>query len=226
MLRVLTLASGGGSNLRALCAAQAHLGYTVVGVVTDREGIGALAFAASEGIPTCTVLPKAHPNRPAWDAALAETCASFSPDLVVLAGFMRIVGPTVVAAFRGRIVNVHPALLPSFPGVDGPAQALRAGVRVSGCTVHVVDEGLDSGPILAQATVPVLPGDTAAALHQRIQTAEHALLPAVVGAVARGDLSLGAAPVWNRWPAPSTGAAASTFYPPVTASPPGAPHPT
>jgi phosphoribosylglycinamide formyltransferase 1 len=135
---------------------------------------------------------KDFPDREAWDRALAETVAACEPKLVVLAGFMRLVGPAMLARFPGRIVNVHPALLPLFPGTDAPAQAVRAGVRVSGCTVHVVDSGVDTGPIIAQAVAPVLPDDDADRLHQRIQRLEHRLLPAVIDAVAHGRIELGA----------------------------------
>lgn len=193
MFRVVVLVSGTGSNLRSLVHAQGAEGFEVVGVVSDRAGILALDFAKEHGIATVTVLPKSFSSRPLWDAALADACSAFAPDLIVLAGFMRILGPATVERFRSRIINVHPSLLPAFPGVDGPAQAIAAGVAVSGCTVHIVDEGLDSGPVLARATVPVLPGDNPEALHRRIQAEEHRLLPSVVGRLARGELRLDAA---------------------------------
>jgi phosphoribosylglycinamide formyltransferase-1 len=128
-------------------------------------------------------------DRVAWDAALADALGATAPELVVLAGFMRIVGPAVLSRYERRLINVHPSLLPAFPGIDAPAQAVAKGVAISGCTVHLVDGGVDTGPILAQAAVPVMPGDDAASLHARIQTAEHQLLPAVVAAIARGVLS-------------------------------------
>ena len=133
----------------------------------------ALEWAAEQGIETALV-PGGD------DATLAETLAAVEPDLVVLAGYMRIVGPATLAAFEGRIVNTHPALLPAFPGAHAVRDALAAGVRVSGCTVHLVTEVLDGGPILAQEAVPVLPGDDEATLHERIKAVEHRLLPAVV----------------------------------------------
>jgi phosphoribosylglycinamide formyltransferase 1 len=195
-LHLAVLVSGRGSNLRALleaidagrCAAQ------VVGVLSDRADAPALELARERGIATGVLPAKSQPDRAAWDRALAHELAAWAPDLVVLAGFMRIVGGAVLERFRGRIINVHPALLPAFPGIDAPAQAVRARVTLSGCTVHVVDAGVDTGPVLAQAAVRVLPDDDAATLHARIQRAEHALLPAVVHAIAVGSLVLGEAP--------------------------------
>lgn len=196
-MKLAVLVSGTGSNLRAIAAAidAGKCAATVVLVASDKESAPALAFARERGIETAVVRPKDHADRAAWDVALAERVASTAPDLVVLAGFMRIVGAPILARFPHRIVNVHPALLPSFPGTDGPAQAIAKGVRVAGCTVHLVDAGVDTGPILAQAVVPVLPGDDAHALHARIQVHEHRLLPAVIDAVARGRITLGERPV-------------------------------
>jgi phosphoribosylglycinamide formyltransferase-1 len=190
------LVSGRGSNLRAIQSAieRGRCDARIAAVIADRTSADALAFATDRGIPTRICRPKDHPSREAWDEALAAEVASCAPQLVVLAGFMRIVGPAMLARFPSRIVNVHPALLPSFPGTDGPAQAVAARVRISGCTVHVVDAGVDTGPILAQVAVPVLPDDDAAALHARIQGAEHRILPAVIDAVARGWIVLGERP--------------------------------
>jgi phosphoribosylglycinamide formyltransferase 1 len=198
-LRAAVLVSGRGSNLRALlgaidagrCAAQ------IVAVIADRSICPALDLANERGIATRVVRPKDHPDREAWDRALAEAIGEIAPDIVVLAGFMRIVGPAVLARMPGRIVNVHPAILPAFPGMDAAAQAIAAKVRITGCTVHVVDGGVDTGPILAQAAVPVVEDDTAEALQSRIQRAEHRLLPAVVDAIARGLLTLDPAPRWK-----------------------------
>jgi phosphoribosylglycinamide formyltransferase 1 len=201
--RVVVLASGRGSNLRALLDAidAGRCRARVAAVIADRSQAPALELAKSAGITTEVVLPKDHPDRAKWDAALAGAIARHDPALVVLAGFMRIVGEAVLARFGGRIINVHPALLPSFPGLDAPAQALAAGVRITGCTVHVVDAGVDTGPILAQAAVAVLPGDDAETLHARIQPAEHRLLPAVVDWIATGALELHPAPRYVRPPA-------------------------
>ncbi len=193
------LVSGTGSNLRAIvqaidagtCAAKVAL------VVSDKDTAPALTFATERGIPTAVLKPKDYADRAAWDAALAERVASVSPELVVLAGFMRIVGASMLARFPHRIVNVHPALLPSFPGTEGPAQAIQRGVRIAGCTVHLVDAGVDTGPILAQAAVPVLPTDDGPTLHARIQVHEHRLLPAVIDAISRGEITLGERPTFR-----------------------------
>lgn len=189
---VVVLVSGRGSNLRALVHAieSGQCRARIAAVVADRDGAPALAFAEERGIPTRVVRAKDYAERAAWDRDLAAAVESFRPGLVVLAGFMRIVGAAMLDAFRGRIINVHPALLPAFPGIDAPAQAVRAKVALSGCTVHVVDAGVDTGPVLAQAAVPVLPTDDAAALHARIQKAEHQLLPRVVHAIATGAYEL------------------------------------
>lgn len=199
-MKLAVLVSGTGSNLRAIVAAidAGTCAATVALVASDRESAPALAFAAQRGIPTAVIKPKDYADRATWDVALAERVANVGPDLVVLAGFMRIVGAPILARFPHRIVNVHPALLPAFPGTDGPAQAIAKGVRIAGCTVHLVDAGVDTGPILAQAAVPVLPGDDAHALHARIQVFEHRLLPAVIDAVARGELTLGERPTYTR----------------------------
>jgi len=193
---VVVLASGRGSNLGAILRAadDGRCAARVAAVVSDKPDALALELARSRGIQTAVLPFTKGDDRAAWDARLADTVASFAPRVVVLAGFMRIVGPAMLARFPGRIVNVHPALLPCFPGTDGPAQAVRARVRVSGCTVHVVDAGVDTGPILTQAAVPVLDGDDADRLHARIQKAEHRLLPATLDAIARGTLELGPPP--------------------------------
>ena len=195
-LRLAVLVSGTGSNMQALfdaidagrCAAE------VVGVVSDRPGAPALAHARARGVPTHVVAARDYADRADWDRDLAAQVAALAPDLVVLAGFMRLVGSAMLERFGGRLINVHPALLPAFPGIDAPAQAIAAGVTLSGCTVHLVDAGIDTGQVLAQAAVPVLGADDAASLHARIQRAEHRLLPAVVNAIALGTLQLGPKP--------------------------------
>ncbi len=200
-MKLVVLASGRGSNLRSIAEAidRGACAAEIVAVVSDKADAAALAFAAERGIATAVVAPKAFADRPAWDAALAETVGSFGPDLVVLAGFMRIVGASMIARFTSRIVNVHPALLPSFPGAHGARDAIAKGVRISGCTVHVVDAGVDTGPILAQAAVPVLPTDDEATLQARIQRCEHRLFPLVIDAIARGGIVLdaGGAPAFR-----------------------------
>jgi phosphoribosylglycinamide formyltransferase-1 len=195
-LSLAVLISGTGSNLNAILTAidARRCDAVVRAVISDRSSAKGLELAAARGIPTAVVKLSEHADREAWDAALTERVRAFDPQLVVLAGFMKIVGKHMLAAFEQRMLNVHPALLPAFPGSDGPAQALAAGVRLSGCTVHLVDGGLDSGPIVAQAAVPVLDGDDVATLHARIQRAEHRLLPAVIDGIARGAIVLGRAP--------------------------------
>ncbi|SKC50201.1 phosphoribosylglycinamide formyltransferase [Krasilnikoviella flava] len=188
--RLVVLASGGGSNLAALLAAHDDMAYgaRVVGVVSDKPGAGALDLARDAGVASVVVAPKDFDDRPAWNVGMAEAVAVFRPDYVVLAGFMRILASSFVERFAGRIVNTHPALLPSFPGAHGVRDALAYGVKVTGCTVHVVDAGVDTGPILAQAVVPVHDADDEASLHERIKVAERALLVETVGRVAREGL--------------------------------------
>ncbi len=191
-MNVVVLVSGRGSNLKAICDAidAGECQADIVGVVSDRKGALALELAADRGIAARIVPLRKGDDRAAWNEALAEEVASLKPDLVVLAGFMRVLGPPLLERFPGRIINVHPALLPAFPGHDGPQDALDGGVRISGCTVHVVDAGVDTGPIIAQAAVPVLPEDTAETLHARIQVQEHRLLPRVIHQISIGAITL------------------------------------
>ncbi len=175
--RVVVLLSGTGSLCAALLAATDDPGYpaTVVAVGSDREAAG-LEHARRRGLPTFVCALRDHPDRAAWDRALAAAVAGHRPDLVVSAGFMKIVGPAVLDAFGGRLVNTHPALLPAFPGAHAVRDALAAGVPVTGATVHLVDAGVDTGPVLAQREVPVLPDDDEDRLHERIKTVERELL--------------------------------------------------
>ena len=177
--RIVVLVSGAGSNLQALLDADQRA-YAVAGVVADRPDAQGLVRAQAHGLPTLVVDPGDFPDRATWDIALAHGIADWSPEWVVCAGFMRILGPVVLGAFPQRIVNTHPALLPSFPGAHGVRDALDYGVRVTGCTVHLVDAGVDTGPILAQAAVEVLPTDDDGALHERIKVAERTLLVDIV----------------------------------------------
>lgn len=198
--RVVVLASGRGSNFAALARAvdAGECRADLVALISDRPKAEALERASTRGMPT-TVVPKAKgEDREAWSTRLLDAVRAHRPDLVVLAGFMKVLGPSFVDAFERRIVNVHPSLLPSFPGLDAPGQAIAAGVHVSGCTVHLVDRHVDTGPILAQAVVAVVPGDDGASLHRRIQRAEHVLLPRVVDAIGRDALVLDPAPRWER----------------------------
>jgi phosphoribosylglycinamide formyltransferase-1 len=198
-LALAVLVSGRGSNLAALLAEidRGSCHARVIAVVSDRATAPALELARERGIATHVVSPKQHADRASWDAALAAQLAALNPDLLVLAGFMRLIGTALLSRFEGKIINVHPSLLPAFPGIDAPAQAIAKGVRVSGCTVHIVDAGVDSGPIIAQAAVPVHEGDDANTLHLRIQATEHKLFPAVIHAIARGAIELGARPAYR-----------------------------
>jgi phosphoribosylglycinamide formyltransferase-1 len=190
--RLVVLVSGEGTNLQALIDACRDPGYgaLVAAVGADRGAIGALARAERAGLPTFTVRRADHPAREDWDLALTRACARHAPDLVVLAGFMKLVGGEFLGAFGGRCVNTHPALLPSFPGANGVRDALAHGVKVTGCTVFLVDEGVDTGPILAQACVPVADDDDEATLHERIKLAERALLTGTVGRMVREGWSV------------------------------------
>ncbi|MFJ3403663.1 phosphoribosylglycinamide formyltransferase [Promicromonospora sp. NPDC090134] len=188
--RLVVLASGGGSNLAALLAAHddAAYGARVVGLVTDRPTAGALDLARDAGVASAVVALKDFDDRAAWNDGVLEAISVFQPDYVILAGFMRILAPGVVRKFEGRMINTHPALLPAFPGAHGVRDALAHGVKVTGCTVHVVDDGVDTGPILAQTAVPVLDSDDEPTLTDRIKVAERALLVETVGRLAREGL--------------------------------------
>ncbi len=190
--RLVVLVSGAGTNLQALLDACADPGYgaTVVAVGADRDSIAALDRAKAAGIPTFTVKVGDFPARADWDRALADACERYRPDLIVCAGFMKLVGQAFLARFGGRCLNTHPALLPSFPGMHGVRDALGYGVKVTGCTVFLVDEGVDAGPVLAQAAVPVHDDDDEASLHERIKVAERALLVDTVGRMARDGWSV------------------------------------
>jgi phosphoribosylglycinamide formyltransferase-1 len=185
--RLVVLVSGAGTNLQALldaCADPAY-GAAVVAVGADRYGTEGQARADRAGIPTFVSRVSDFTSRDHWDRATADKVAAFEPDLVVLAGFMRLVGPEFLKRFAGRTVNTHPALSPAFPGMHGPAEALEYGVRVSGCTLFVVDDGVDTGPIVAQRAVEVADDDTVESLHERIKVAERAMLVDTVGRMLR-----------------------------------------
>jgi phosphoribosylglycinamide formyltransferase-1 len=190
--RLVVLVSGTGTNLQALLDASAEPSFRaqVVAVGADRAGIDGLARAERAGIPAFTRRLADYPDRAGWDRALTDTVAGYRPDLVVSAGFMKLVGPAFLAAFGGRFINTHPALLPAFPGMHGVRDALDYGVKVTGCTVFMVDEGTDTGPVIAQAVVPVRDDDDVAALHERVKVAERALLVGTVRAMARGGWSV------------------------------------
>ncbi|MEO7125179.1 MAG: phosphoribosylglycinamide formyltransferase [Nakamurella sp.] len=192
-LRIVVLISGGGSNLAALMEAcsgadgrsRAAYPVQIVAVGADRPGAGGLELAAAHGIPTFVERVGDYPDRAQWDQALTDQCAAFEPELVVSAGFLKLAGPIFLARFPGRYVNTHNSLLPSFAGIHGPADALAYGVKVAGATLFVVDDGVDTGPIVAQVAVPVEPNDTVETLTERIKVAERAQLVDVIGAMAR-----------------------------------------
>jgi phosphoribosylglycinamide formyltransferase-1 len=186
------LISGTGTNLAALLAAHddAAFGARVVGVVSDRSGIAGLAVARDAGVPTAVVAPADFPDRAAWDVALAAAIDVFRPDLVISAGFMRILGAAVLNRFPGRVLNTHPALLPAFPGAHGVRDTLAYGAKVTGCTLHIVDAGVDTGPIVAQTAVAIEPDDDEDSLHERIKVAERLLLVEWVGRLARNGFEV------------------------------------
>ena len=190
--RLVVLVSGAGTNLQALLDActDSEYGATVVAVGADRDGIEGLARAERAGVSTFVHRVKDYPSRERWDAALTDSVLGFEPDLVVSAGFMKLAGDAFLTAFAGRYLNTHPALLPSFPGMHGPRDALEYGVKVTGATLFVVDAGIDTGPIVAQTVVPVEDSNTVDSLHERIKVAERAMLVETVGRLVREGFTL------------------------------------
>ncbi|MGZ6028976.1 MAG: phosphoribosylglycinamide formyltransferase [Myxococcaceae bacterium] len=188
--RVAVLVSGSGTNLQSLLDAAVAPDYParIAVVVSNVPGVRALERATLAGVPTRVLPHQGYADRAAYDRALVETIAPFGCGIACLAGFMRLVGPTFLRAFPGGVLNVHPALLPSFPGLHAHRQALEHGVKMTGCTVHLVDEGTDTGPIVVQAAVPVLDADTEESLQRRIQEQEHRLFPLALGLLAAGRL--------------------------------------
>ena len=190
--RIAVLVSGRGSNLQSIidACASGRLDAVVAIVISNRAEAPGLSRARSAGIEALHLDPRDYPDRDAYDRALADTLAARSVDLVCLAGFMRRVGRPLLEAFPNRILNIHPSLLPAFPGLDAQRQALEHGVRVSGATVHLVTGVLDGGPIVLQAAVPVLPGDTVETLSARILAEEHRIYPEAIGLLLAGGWSL------------------------------------
>ena len=190
--RLVVLVSGAGTNLQALldaCADPAY-GARVAAVGADRDGIEALVRAERAGVPTFVVRVEDFATREEWDVAISAAVAGHEPDLVVLAGFLKLAGREFLARFRGRSLNTHPALSPAFPGMHAPRDALAYGVKVSGATLFLLDEGVDTGPIVAQAAVPVKPGDDELALHERIKSVEREMLVGTVGRMVREGYSV------------------------------------
>ena len=185
--RLVVLVSGSGTNLQALldAAAEPVYGAQVVAVGADRDGIASLDRAAKHDVPAFVHKVSDYPSRAEWDLALTDSVARYRPDLVVSAGFLKLVGPAFLAAFGDRYINTHNSLLPAFPGMHGPRDALEYGVRVAGATLFLVDEGVDTGPIVAQVAVPVLDDDTEESLTERIKDAERRQLVEVVGRLVR-----------------------------------------
>jgi phosphoribosylglycinamide formyltransferase-1 len=189
IIKIAVLASGAGTNLQSLIDAP-DLGRNIAVVVSDRPGISALDRADRAGIPTKVVPWAGFESRAAFSDAVGDEVERSGAGCVALAGFMRVLAPPMVSRFRNRMLNIHPSLLPSFPGSDAVAQALAHGVKLTGVTIHFVDEEVDHGPIIAQRAVPVLPDDDVETLHRRIQVEEHALYPEVVRAFTRGEIEV------------------------------------
>jgi len=197
MKNVVILISGRGSNMEAIvhaCQREAWPGR-IAAVISNRPDAAGLSFAAAQGIATAVVDHKAYPSREAFDEALRTAIDAFDPALVVLAGFMRILTPAFTTHYAGRLLNIHPSLLPAFPGLHTHERALEAGCRLAGATVHLVTADLDHGPIVAQAMVPVLPGDDAKALAARVLALEHQMYPRAVRWFLQGELTVDGARV-------------------------------
>lgn len=189
--RIVVLISGAGSNMHALAGScrAGDVPGEVVAVVADRVCTG-VETARAEGIETAVLDPKGYASREEWSATLRDLVETFAPDLVVSAGFMRILSPVFVGAFSGRLINLHPSLLPAYPGAHAVRDALEDGARVTGTTVHFVDDQVDHGPPILQREVPIEPGDDEASLHERIKAAEHEMLPEACRLVLSGRVVL------------------------------------
>ena len=188
MKNIVILISGRGSNMQALLSA--NLNCNIAAVISNKADATGLAFARARGIPTAVVSHRDHPDRESFDAALAEVIDAFQPDLVILAGFMRILTPGFVAHYCGRLINIHPSLLPAYTGLHTHARALEDGVKIHGCTVHFVTADLDHGPVIIQAAIPVLTGDTEHTLAARILHEEHRIFPQAVRWLCSGQVEL------------------------------------
>ncbi|GGY27195.1 phosphoribosylglycinamide formyltransferase [Paludibacterium paludis] len=205
MKNVVILISGRGSNMQAIVEAKLP-GVNIAAVIANRPNAAGLAWAAERGIAVAVVDHKAYGSREAFDAALADCIDGYSPDLVVLAGFMRILTPGFTSRYEGRMLNIHPSLLPAFPGLHTHERAIESGCKVAGCTVHFVTAELDHGPIVSQGVVPIEEGDTPDRLATRVLAVEHRLYPAAVGWFAEGRLTLDGLRVSLADPAPAPAA--------------------
>ncbi|AJY46031.1 phosphoribosylglycinamide formyltransferase [Martelella endophytica] len=190
--RVAVLISGSGSNMVKLAEAAASEDFPakIVAVISDKPDAGGLQKASALGIPAYALPRKDYASKAAHEVAILDALAELRPDYLCLAGFMRLLSADFIRAYHGRIINIHPSLLPLFPGLDTHQRAIDAGMRIAGCTVHFVTEGMDEGPIIAQAAVPVLPGDDAATLAARILTVEHQLYPQALKRLTAGDVRM------------------------------------
>ena len=190
--RVVVLISGGGSNMMALVAAAKAADYPaeIVGVISDKAEAGGLAKAAAEGIATFAFPRKDYASKEAHEAAIFSALDELSPDILCLAGYMRLLTATFIQRYEGRMLNIHPSLLPLFPGLHTHQRAIDAGMRIAGCTVHFVTEGMDEGPVIGQAAVPVLSGDTAESLAARVLTVEHQIYPQALWLFAEGRVTM------------------------------------
>jgi phosphoribosylglycinamide formyltransferase 1 len=190
--RVVVLISGGGSNMLALSEAMASADFPaeIVGVISDKKSAGGLAKAEARGIPTFAFERRDFADKAAHEAAILAALAALQPDLVCLAGYMRLLSADFIRPYAGRILNIHPSLLPLFPGLHTHQRALDAGMLVTGCTVHFVTEGMDEGPVIAQSVVPILPGDSAETLATRLLAVEHRTYPLALKLVAEGRVQM------------------------------------
>lgn len=197
MKRIVVLISGKGSNMQAIVRQCAQEGWPaeVVGVVSNRADAGGLVYARERGLATAVIDHRAYANRPSFDEALAQAIDTFKPDLVVLAGFMRILGPAFVHRYANRLLNIHPSLLPAFPGLNTHQRAIEAGCKVAGATVHFVTAELDHGPIVMQSVVPVRGDDDAHTLAERVLRTEHVIYPQSVRWFVQGELVMDGANV-------------------------------
>lgn len=192
--RVVVFISGGGSNMMALLTASkaADFPAEIVAVISDKAAAGGLAKASAEGIATFAFERKSYAGKAEHEAAVLAALADLKPDVICLAGYMRLLSADFIRTYAGRIINIHPSLLPLFPGLHTHDRAISAGMRVAGCTVHFVTEGMDEGPIIAQAVVPVLPGDTSDSLAARVLTVEHRIYPKALQLLADGKVAMAA----------------------------------